>query len=97
MARRGEVEPGAARLERDDEQWRPDAVLEIGHHRVPARLGDAAVEERCVHLEPLTQVDLEQVAHLAELGEDQRPLVDVEQLGDELVEAVQLARAAGEA
>ena len=39
---------------------------------------------------------LQQVAHLAELGEHQRPLVDVEQLGDELVEAGELAGAAGE-
>jgi hypothetical protein len=37
-------------------------------------------------------VRLEQVAHLAELGEHEGALAHVEQLGDELVEPVQLAR-----
>ena len=43
------------------------------------------------------QVAHQQLAHLAELGEHERPLADVEQLVDELVEAGQLARAAAEA
>ncbi len=54
------------------------------------------MQERGVEREPVAEVDLQQVAHLAELGEHQRPLVDVEQLVDELVEAGQLARATGQ-
>ena len=39
----------------------------------------------------------QQLAHLAELGEHERPLVGVEQLGDEFVEARELAGPSGEA
>ena len=59
-------------------------------------LGDAAVQERHAQLEALGDVAHEQLAHLPELGEHERPLADVEQLVDELVEAGQLARAPGE-
>ena len=46
--------------------------------------------------EVVADVLLQQLAHLAELREHQRPFVDVEQLGDELVEAVELAGPTGE-
>ena len=39
----------------------------------------------------------EQVAHLPELGEHERPFTLVEQLGDQLVEARELARPTGQA
>ena len=54
------------------------------------------MQERRVEREPVADVRLQQVAHLAELGEHQRPLVDVEQLVDELVEAGELAGATGQ-
>ena len=91
------LRPGAARLERDQQQRRTDPGLEVGDHGVSTRLGDAAVEERHGHLEALTEVAHQQLAHLAELGEHERPLADVEQLVDQLVEAGQLAGATGQA
>ena len=57
---------------------------------------DATVQERGVDVEVVADVLLQQLAHLAELCEHQRPFVDVEQLGDELVEAVELAGATGQ-
>ena len=47
-------------------------------------------------VEPFVEVPLQQQAHLAELGEHQRLLAGVEQVGDQLVEARQLARPAAE-
>ena len=75
-----------------------DAVpgLELVDHPVAAGLGHATVQERRRQAEPLVEVALQQQAHLAELGEHQRLLAGVEQVGDQLVEAGQLARPAGE-
>ena len=74
----------------------PSAGLEVGDHRVAAGPGHAAVEERHPQVEALGGVAAQQLAHLPELGEHERPLADVEQLVDELVVAGQLARAAGQ-
>ena len=76
----------------------PCPAWNVGDHAVaarsaPRRRGGTAPSQ----LEALGEVAHEQLAHLPELGEHERPLVDVEQLVDELVEAGQLAGAPGEA
>src|SRR4029078_536055 len=79
-----------------DQTWCAGLVLEADDHPVATGTIDTAVQELGVEPEPVTNMDLQEVAHLAELCEHQRPLFDSEQLLDELVEARQLAGAAGE-
>ena len=55
------------------------------------------MQERCLERELLVDVADEQLAHLAELGEHERPFTLIEQLGDQLVESGELARSPGEA
>ena len=72
-------------------------MLERRHHPVAVGLGDATMEERHLLAELLRQVLLQQHPHLAELGEHQGVLAGVQQVFHQLVEAVQLPAAAGQA
>ena len=74
----------------------PITVLERVDHAVTAGSGDTAMKERRAEVELLADVLDEEFAHLPELGEHEGPFALVEQLGHELVEPGQLARAAGE-
>ena len=94
LARRREVEPGAPGLERHQEQRGSGTILELGDEPVAAGLRHRPVEERHRPPEALGDVPAQQRPHLDELGEHQRPLADVDELVDELVEAGQLAGAA---
>ena len=93
----GEVQAGAAGLERQDEHRRSDgAGLELGHHAVALGERRAAVQEQDLAVERLAQIGLQQAAHLGVLREDQRALVGGQDLFQHLPEPRQLARAAGE-
>ena len=95
---RGQVQPGAAGLQRQHEQRRRRGVvgLEAGDHRVACRLGDAAVQEQHLAAEPARQVAAQHRAELGVLGEQQRPLAGRQHLVQDLVEPLELARPAGQ-
>ena len=54
------------------------------------------MQERGTEVELFLDVADEQFAHLAELGEDERPFTLVEDVGDQLVEPGQLPGTSGE-
>ena len=91
---RREREPGAARLEREQHDRRALARLEPRHHLVAPLLRGAPVQERDVGVEPGRQVRHQQMAELGELGEAQHPVALGQDLGEDLLEAHDLARAA---
>ena len=97
LAGRGEVEAGAAGLQRDEQQRRPRSVLECVDHPVASCPRHAPVQERRIEVELVVDVGAQQFAHLAELGEHEGPLVGVEEVGDEFVEPRELAGSPGEA
>src|SRR5205085_5701562 len=72
MVRGGEVQAGASRLERQDEDARrvsPRLFLETLDHDVARASRRAAVEEDDLHAETFAKIGDEPVTHLAELGE----------------------------
>ena len=90
----GQVEPGAAGLERKQEDRRL-ARLEPLHHRLALAHRRAAVQE-LVGDAGLRQVRLEQPGHRDVLGEDQGGAVLGEHGAEQLVDQVELLGAAGE-
>ncbi len=91
---RGQVEAGAAGLEREQEDRRL-AAPGTAHHRLALADGRAAVEE-LVRDAGLRQVRLEQPPHRDVLGEDQRSAVLGQHGAEQLVDQVELLRAAAE-
>ena len=81
-ARGGQVEPGAARLERQHEDRRRRAVflLESRANLSRRALGHRAVQEQHLAPERCLQMALEDRAHLGELGKDQRALAGFDYL-----------------
>ncbi len=66
----GEIEPGPARLERQDEDGRPvGVVLELGDEAVALGHRRAAVQEKHLSIECLAEKVLEQATHLGVLRE----------------------------
>ena len=96
VARRGEVEPGAAGLEREHERTRTLAALEVGDQLVARAAGQAAVVARDRHAGDLGEVVGQALAPLREVGEHQDPLAGGEHRLDDLLEPGQLAGTARE-
>ena len=71
----------------------PVARLEPRDHLVAALLRGAAVQERDVGVEAGRQVRHEQVPELGELGEAQHPVALGQDLGEDLLQADDLAGA----
>ena len=74
----------------------PVAVLELGDEPVAGAAGEAAVVAGDRHAGDLGEVVGQLLAPLGEVGEDEDPLAGREHRLDDLLEAGQLARAAGE-
>jgi hypothetical protein len=96
VAGRGQVQPGAARLERQDQGARPLALLERGDHPVPGAPGQAAVVAVDRPGRPGRQVVGQALAPFGEVGEDQHLLPGREHRVHDLLQPGQLARAAHE-
>ena len=92
----GQVQPGAAGLQRQHEQRRTAFGLEPADHLVARGLRRAAVQEQRLASEPLLQVTAQQVPELGELGEAQRLVALGERLGEDLLEPRELAGASGQ-
>ena len=69
-------------------------LLEAAHHLVALLAGGAAVQEGRLEAQDVVEVDLQAVAHLLELGEDQGLLAALQHLLQHVGEALQLAAAA---
>ena len=89
---RGQVEPGAARLQRQHQRPGPVPVLELGDEPVAGASGEAAVVARDRHAGDLGEVLGEAPAPRREVGEDEDPLAGGEHGLDDLLEPGQLAR-----
>ena len=94
LARRREVQSGASRLERHEQQRWPETRLKLGNDSITRRLRRRAAEERHRPAESLGDMAPQERAHLDELGEHERSFVDVDQLVDQLVEAGEFSRPA---
>ncbi len=89
-----EVEADATGLEAQEHDPRTiDVLLEGAHHLVSLLAAAATVQERGLEAEHLVEVDLEPVAHLLELREDQGLLAAFEHFLQHVREAFQLAAA----
>jgi hypothetical protein len=91
MVGAGQVEAGPAGLQGKHEDARPCRVLEAFDHFIAPLLGHGAVQEQDLLPEDFLQVPPQQFAHLGELGEDQGPVADFEDLFEHLGQARQLA------
>ena len=92
----GEVEAGAARLQRQHERSRAVGPLEVLDHAVTHATRQPAVVARDGRAGALGEVLGELHAPLGEVGEHQHALARREDRVDDLLEAGQLARTAGE-
>ena len=93
---RGEVEPGAAGLQRQHEGAGAGALLELGDQAVAGAAGQAAVVAGDRQAGDLAEVLGQAAAPRGEVGEDEHPLAGGEDRLDDLLEAGQLARAPGQ-
>lgn len=91
----GQIEPRAARLQREHEHRRAVIGLEALHHLIPGALGRAAVQEQDLAAETLLQVGAQPVPELGELGEAECAIALDERFGENLIQARELARAPG--
>ena len=91
VARRGEVESGAARLEADDEHLLLRILLELLHHLPPFIERAGAVEEERLVAALLLEDVLQDEAHLLELGEHQGLLARLDDPVEERLEVLHLA------
>ena len=89
-------QPGAARLERGQQDRRPVTALEAPDDLLAPPPGDAAVQERYLRVEPGRQVRDEQVPELGELGEAQGAVALREDLGEDLLQPHDLPGAAAD-
>src|SRR3972149_10268399 len=92
-----EVQARTACLEGEDEKVRRLLViLKALYHCIPPSPGYPSVEEGRLLRESRFQIRAQDLPHLAELGEEQRPLPALQYLLQHLRQALELARAAGD-
>ena len=94
VVRSREVQPGAASLEREYEEWRRVFfLLEAAYHFVALLARHAAVQEERLAAEHLLEEFFEYCSHLRVLREDQRAVARGEHLFGDFCEAHHLAGA----